>query len=351
MCIREATIDDNEELIKLQSKCPQGTTVIASTVNTPDFFARAKVYEDFKVYTACDDNRIIASAACGLRKAIINNKIETVGHVFQFFVDPEYRGRRIAGQLYQTHEEYLKKHDARLLYGLIMEGNKPSIRHFERQGFKCHCNLTMPGISVFKEMVTTQKGNVRTMVPQDLPAVTQLINNSWSGYEFYEPMTEEEFKSLILRIPEYDYANIFLLEEDGEIVACLGFWDWNRITQVTVLGLSLKMRLITLILDIGRIFFLLPNPPHPGSVLRQIVLTPMGFKDMKYITPLLKYLNNIAFKQGIEQIFFICNRSHPLLNSLKGFIHIDTGISLYIKPLSENLVLGNQPVFINGVDL
>ena len=73
--IREASVDDNTELIELQAKCPQGTTLIVSTVNKPDFFARAKVYEDFKVYAVCEDNRIIASAACGLRKAVINNKV------------------------------------------------------------------------------------------------------------------------------------------------------------------------------------------------------------------------------------------------------------------------------------
>jgi len=52
MYIRKATPDDNAELIELQTKCSQGTTIIVSTVNTPDFFARAKVYEDYMVYFA-----------------------------------------------------------------------------------------------------------------------------------------------------------------------------------------------------------------------------------------------------------------------------------------------------------
>ena len=42
MHIREAAHDDNHELQELQAKCPMGTTLILTTVNTPDFFARAK---------------------------------------------------------------------------------------------------------------------------------------------------------------------------------------------------------------------------------------------------------------------------------------------------------------------
>lgn len=108
MDIREARADDNLELQELQARCPQGTTLIVSTVNTPDFFARVKVYEDFKVYMGCEDNRIIGSAACAVRDAVVNGKTVKVGHEFQLFVDPEYRGRRIAGQLHQVREDYLK---------------------------------------------------------------------------------------------------------------------------------------------------------------------------------------------------------------------------------------------------
>jgi GNAT superfamily N-acetyltransferase len=351
MYIREATKDDNAELIALQAQCPQGKTVIVSLINTPDFFARAKVYEDFKVFAVCEDNRIIASAACGVRKAIRGNTVATVGHEFQAFVDPEYRGRRIAGELIQSREEYVRKRGAILSYGLIMEGNKPSMRHIERQGFQRHRTLVMPSIAVFKEMALAHTGKIRHMVPEDVPMVVSLINDTWKEHEFYEPMTTEEFNRLIARTPEYNYDNIFLLEEAGEIMACLGFWDWSKVTQVTVEKLSLKIHGMSLLINAARIFRPLPRPPRPGSVLKQIVLTPIGFKDIHSITALLRYVNNRAYTEGIEHIFFICERGHPLLSILKGFMHIDTGMHLYIKPLVENVSLSGKPVFINGLDL
>ena len=54
MHVREATPDDNAELQELQAQCPMGTTLIVSTVNTPDFFARAKAYESCEVFVACE---------------------------------------------------------------------------------------------------------------------------------------------------------------------------------------------------------------------------------------------------------------------------------------------------------
>jgi hypothetical protein len=105
------------------------------------------------------------------------------------------------------------------------------------------------------------------------------------------------------------------------------------------------------LLDTARIIRPIPHPPKPGNLLKQIVLTPIGFRDKIYISTLLRYLNNLAYAEGIEQIFFICERDHPLLSSLKGFVHIDTGMHLYIKPLQGNLTLSGQPVFINGLDL
>ena len=351
MKIREATLEDNDELIELQAQCPQGTTIIVSTVNTPDFFARAKVYENYKVFVVCEDNRIIASAACGLRRALINDKIEKIGHEFQAFVHPSYRGRRIAGQLHRAREEYLKQQGAALSYGLIMEGNKPSIRHVQRQGFKHHRAFIMPVIAVYKEIPITYEGTIRTMTSDDVREIAELLNLTWQGYEFYEPMSEEELKNLTKRTPGYDYDSIFILEEYGEIKACLGFWDWSKVTQVTVKALSLRMRALTLMLDTARLFTPVPHPPRPGELLRQIILTPIGFKDINHITTLLKHVNNLAYSEGIEQIFFVCDRGHPLKSNLRGFIHIDTGMNIYIKPLSEDILPGNQPVFISGLDM
>jgi GNAT superfamily N-acetyltransferase len=351
MYIREATQNDNEELQKLQARCPQGTTLIVSTINTPDFFARVKAYSDYKVYVAIEDNRIVGSTACALRNALVNGKEEKIGHVFQAFVDPEYRGRRIAGQMHQVREEYLRQQGAVLGYSLIIEGNRPSMHYIGREGFKRHRTITMPGLAVYKEMPVESVYKTKTAEIDDLPDIASLVNETWQDYELYEPKSADGLQQFITRTPGYNCDNLLLLEENGKKLACLGFWDWSQVMKISVERLNMKMRLVRLFVDLARFFRPMPSAPRPGEILKQIMLTPIGFKHPKYLAPLLKTINNLARQKGIGYIYCVCEQDHPLLSAIHGFIRIDTSIHVYIKYLRENMILDNKPLFIDGIDL
>lgn len=351
MQIREATENDNEELQHLQARCPQGTKLIVSTVNTPDFFARAKAYSDYKVYVAVENNRIIGSTACALHSAMVNGIECQVGYVFQAFVDPDYRGRGIAGQMHQLREEYLRQKGAVLSYALILEGNLPSMHYLSREGFQLHRTLVMPGLAVFKEMPVGSGYKIRTAVTDDLPPLADLINETWQNCELYEQKSAESLKQFIIRTPGYDFDNLFILEEDGNLLACLGFWDWSLVMKVTVEQMNSKMRLVKLLTDLGRILQPMPRLPGAGELLKQIMLTPIGFRQPKYLEPLLKHINNLALQRGAGLMCCICEQGHPLLSAIRGFTRVDTAILLYIKYLQGNVVLGNRPLFIDGIDL
>lgn len=351
MYIREAAPNDNEELQQLQARCPQGTTLIVSTVNTPDFFARVKAYNDYQVYVAVEDNHIVGSTACALRNAMVNGKEEKVGHVFQTFVDPDYRGRRIAGQMHQFREGYLRQKNAVLAYSLIIGGNLPSMRYVSRESFQHHRTIVMPGIAVFKDMPVESSHKIRTAVAGDLPAIAGIINETWQKYELYEPKSAEQLLHFINRTPGYDLDNLFLLEESENILACLGFWDWSRVMRIKVEQLNTKMKLVKLLADLARFFRPTPSMPQTGELLKQIMLTPIGFKHPKYLAPLLKHINNLARQKAIGLIYCVCEQGHPLLSSMRGFARMDTPIHVYVKYLLGNAILGNKPLFIDGIDL
>ena len=351
MHIREAMPEDNEELQELQAKCPQGTTLIVSVVNTPDFFARAKAYASYKVYVACEENRIIGSHACAIRDGIVSGKASRVGYSFQTFISSSHRRKSLAKQLLQYMEDHLIQTGAVLVYGLIMEGNLPSMKLVESLGFRLHRTLVMRGLAVHKEMDVPFRGKVRPVVPEDLAAVATLLNETWQGHDLYEPTSAVALARFIHRTPAYSFDNLLVLEDRGEILACMGFWDWSQIMKITVIERSLKMRMIGFLLDIVRNFRPMPWDPKRGDVLKQLMLTPIAFKDPTHLSVLLRYINNQALSNGIEQIFCVCERGSPLLHSMKGFIRIDTGMHLYVKPLQQNVSMGDKPVFIDGIDL
>jgi GNAT superfamily N-acetyltransferase len=351
MNIREATPDDNQRLQELQAKCPQGKTLIVSIINMPDFFGRAKAYEDYKVYVACEDDQIIGSAACAVREAGVNGKPNRVGYEFQYFISPSYRGRGVAKQIHREIEDHLLQNGAVLSYLLVMGGNSPAMRLFEGQGFKLHRTLVMPGLPLYKKMEIPSKGKLRSVMPRDLTAVAMLLNDTWRGYDLYEPTSAEALAQFINRTPAYRFENLILLEDRGEISACLGFWDWRQVMRITVVKRSLKMRMIGMLLDFLRNFRPMPRRIKEGDTLKQMILTPIAFKDPGHLAVLIRYLNNQALQEGIEQIFCVCERDHVLLSAMKGFVRIDTTIYLYVKPLQQNVSMGNIPVFIDGIDL
>lgn len=351
MHIREALPEDNNKLQELQAKCPQGTTLIVSTVNTPDFFARVKAYESYKVYVACIDDHIMGSGACVIRRAIVNGQLHRVGYLFQLFVNPEYRRKGVPSELFRFREDYLTQQGVALAYALIMEGNIPSMRYVETQSFKLHRKLVMPALAIHKEMGVPSRRKIRPIEQEDLDAVATLMNDTWRGYELYEPTSAESLAASIQRIPAYSFDNLLVLEDQGEILACLGFWDWRQIMRVTVIERSLKMRMIGTIVDLVGKFRPMPRGVNAGNTLNQIMLTPIAFKDPAHVGLLLRYMNNWALSSGIEQIFCICESSHPLLNSMKGFIRINTGVNLYVKSLQPNIGMSDKPVFVDGIDM
>ena len=346
--IREALPEDNEELQAVQSICPQGTTLIVSIVNTPDFFARAKAYESYKVYVALEDSHIIGSVACALRKGLINGKLRQLGYLFQAFVSPQHRRKGVANRLVKKCEDYFSSNDAEIIYCMLMEANLPSMRLFEDQAFIKHRTLVMPSLIVRKEMDLQSKGNVRPMRPQDFKAVAELLNETWKNYCFYEPTSAEGLARFINRTPAYLLDNLLVFEDHGEIMACLGFWDWSQVMRVSVEALSLKMRVIGWLLVCARI---LPDFVKPGDVLRQIMLTPIGFREHSHLTILVKAVNNMALSRGFEQIFCVCERNHEMLKSIKGFTRIDTKVYLYAKLLKEEGFLGDEHMYIDGIDM
>lgn len=348
MNIREAAPKESEVLQRLQAKSPQGKSLVVSTVNIPDFFSRARAYESHKVFVAYDEDRIIGSAACAIRDAVVGARVRRVGYEFQYFTSPDYKRRGIARALRQRIESHLSDQGVALSYALIMEGNVPSMRLFEREGFHLHRKLVMPAIAVIKEVQVPGSHNIRPITPRDLEAVAELLNQTWHAHDLFEPTSAASLARQIERIATLDYSNVLVFEDEGRVLACLALWDWSKIMRITVLRLNLRMRLLGRVLVLARI---LPRFPGPGDTLRQMMLTMISSKSSAHLVPLVRYVNNLALREGIEQVFCICERDDKILESMKGFTRVDTGVNLYMKPLEPDVSMTDGPVAMTGFDM
>ncbi len=351
MLIREATPADQAALQAVQAQCPQGTGLRFTTVNTPDFFARARAYEEAHVFLAEVDGEIAGSAAYGIRHMLLNERIQPVGYEFQYFVAPQHRRKGVASALHRRMETELRARGAALSYLITAEDNLPSMRLFESQGFTRYRTLRVPFLLPYKEMVAPGQGAVRPARPQDLPALAALLNSTWTGFGMYTPCTAESLQAALSRLHGFSLENLLVLERNGGIAACVGYWDWRRITRITVQALNLRLRLINAALKAGRLFTALPSLPAPGETLTQWCLTPVGFTSPQALHAVLVRINNLAVQERIGQLFLVGERSAPWFSALKGFFTADTLTHLYVKPLEEGVSLSAGPVFLDAVDL
>jgi RimJ/RimL family protein N-acetyltransferase len=345
--IREALPGDNQELQALQARCPQGENLVVSSVNTPDFFARAKSYESSRTLVVCEYDRIIGSAACALKSVYLNDKPAQVGYLFQAFVAPEYRRSGVASLLLRERESFLAQQNVDLIYTHILEGNRPSMRYVESQGFHLERTMRMSILAVKERMEISQDGVIRSVRVDDLDAVSVLMNETWRGYQLYGPASAESLERFIERTPGFSIENLLVMEAKGVLLSCLGFWDWSQVRQVKVLRLSWRLRLTGWLLVTSRV---LPAFPQAGDILNQIMLTTIGYKEPHHLTPLVRYVNNLAFDRGSQQILCVGERDQALLDGFQGFTKIDTTMHVYTKSLDPAIQLGEQPLYVDGID-
>jgi len=350
MHIREAKLEDSKELQNLQSQCSQGTSLIVSIVNIPDFFTRLKCYDKCKTFVACDDDndRIVGALSCAVHDANVNGKPMKIGFEFLAFVLPYRRRKGIAKMLRKETENYLIQNGACLSYALVMEKNFPSMWFLESEGFRLHKKLVHPAIRIMKEIKLTIQGVIRTPRSQDFSKIAALLNQTWHGYELYDSMVAEKIRKRIDQTPGLDFDSVLILEDKDEIKACLGVWDWRQVQKLTVEALNLRMQVMGWFLTTFRIF---PQFVKPGDVLKQVMFTLIGYKDVADLATLIRYWNNLLLNKGVEQVFCICEQNDKMLQALNGFFRINTTNQLYIKTFRQDLILSDRPVFVDGIDL
>jgi GNAT superfamily N-acetyltransferase len=351
MIIREAGPEDNRALQTLQARCPQGTTLVVSTVNTPDFFARVKVYPDARVLVAEDQGRIVGSAAAAVRPGLVSRSVVPMGYQFQAFVDPDYRRQGVADALLDRLEQYLAEQGAVLIYCLIMEGNDPSQRLVERRGFSLHSDLVMNVLPVFRDFPSFAAGAIRPATRGDLPALAELLNQTWSGDQLYAPVSAEDLDQLIQRTPGLTLDQVLIHDTGTGPSAVAAWWDWGAVMRVQVLEVSRPMRRLGRRLRMISLFRPMPVVARPGQVLRQVMLTTLGWRDPAALNAIFRDLNNRLKNRGIEHMFVISQTDSPLVTAMDGFFRVPTDLHLFIKPLAAGPVVGPGPVFVDGVDL
>jgi len=352
--IREAAERDNDALNELQKKCPGGTSLVLGVDSSPDYFARSRPFRDWHVFVAVENDIIVGSAAFAINDTYVEGTLIKTAYEYGFVVDPLHRRKGIAEKLQGHIEHTALENDVDLLHLDIIEDNIPSISLFSKMGFEKVKDCVTISLMPYKRQTIAAEGNIRSMEEADVDDVTDLINEMYRGYDFFSPFQPKDFVEYLVRIPHFDFHNILVLEDNGELEACLGVWEYDKVRKYIVEKLNWRLKAQTSLIRLIGLFTRMPYIPQPGEPLLSYNLATVAYKRPESMTELLKKTVNIALENKINFIHVTIDPSCPMATVLRQF-RFQTRMKLHVltKPLKQERVphSGERKIYVDVAEM
>ncbi len=348
--IREAVPKDNDALVDLLRRCPQGTNLVVRLDRAPDFFARSKPYQQFKTFVADDDGYIVGAGECSLRPILKDGLEERAAYGYSYAVDSEYRGHRLALKLEEACTGFALKEGADRVFGWILEDNTPSLKAFGRVGYDTEKMLKVYVFLPFRPQPIPD--GVRSMEDSDLEQVTDLLNRTYAGYDYYFPFTSHRLLEFIQRLPGFEREHFYVYEKDGMILSCMGCWDYSRVINGTIIQLSSQLNLVARLMGFLRLFGRVPRVPEMGKNWAYCVPELPGYRNSPDdLIPLWRQLNNFALKQRVNVIMFPLDPQSELVKLTRQGLHVSVGLHQVMRPLSEKASPSTRLIYADPIDI
>jgi len=333
--VREATEKDNDVLIELQRRCPQGTNFILGIDSSPDYFARSRPFKDWHVFVAIEDGSIVGSAACAISDTYVEGRQIKTAYEYGFVVDPQHRRKGIATKLQDHVEHFAHDKNVDLLYLDIVEDNLPSINLFSKKGFRKVKDCKTFSLMAYRKQKIARETSIRKMQKSDVDRVANLINEMYRDYNFFTPFKTRDFIGYVRRMPHFGFHNILVFEDNEEIMACLGYWDYNKVRKYIVEKFSFRLKAQIFLMRPMGLFTKMPHIPKQGEPLLSYNLTTLAYKDSESITELIKYMVNLALENEIHFLHIPVDPESQIAAVLSQFRHTAVKLLFFIKSLQQ----------------
>ena len=348
--IRVANDADNAELLDLESVCPQGTSLVLQFDRSPDFFSRSRVYDNYKVYVAAEEEgKIVGTVGATLKDFNMGEEAVKGVYIYDLRVHPAFRGRGIGSKLLQ--QVIVEENEADLAYGHIMEENYPSIALFKRLGFLNIHDFMLLNVPLYKRQEQASS-KIREMTTDDAPSVVGLINNHYRTHDFFAPLSIGNFLNRTRQLTDYGFQSTQVVEVENRIVACAGLWDYSRILRINVLRVTARLKMLTYILRFANLFTTTMKLPLIGEFFRLMYVTDFAFAgEANPIRELIEHCLGLAFSCGCDFLVFPLDPSNPAISLIAKYRPIRTSYHIYAKSLKEKALSTQRMIYVDALDL
>lgn len=317
MIIREAGPEDNDALIRLESRVSQGNNISIKFLKK-DYLFKSRQFEKSLVLVAEDSGEIIGTVGAGIKTVTLNGESVKVASVFDLRLLPEYRLQVHKAYLraIERLESWVKEQGAVLSYGFVKADNKKALRTMYARGYKIMSKMSYRIMPVFKEYKL-------------------LLNNFENPSEKLYKLINSEHKKKDLfftRIPGADpvpVQNIYI-EKESSYAACR-IWDVSEIKKIVITDLPRYLKMLSRISGCISRFVPLPRFPEIGEEIKYwfaVDVISSGPERKKLLKQIFKKVNNLAYNKGVFSVMIPEDSSRIYKGDLPGLIN--PGFRFYI---------------------
>jgi ribosomal protein S18 acetylase RimI-like enzyme len=344
--VRKARPSDNEALLDIQTRSPQGTDFVLGTDSSPDYFNRTRPYEDGHVFVAEEDGQVVGASSCAFLETVVSGVPCKAVYGYGLMVDPDHRRKGIATQLNREGTSYIDERGVDLRFVVIIEGNVPSINLVNKLGYTLLHDFLRVSVMMHKGQAPAHPEHIRCMEKADAGDVVELLNEYYRGYDLYVPFTVESLLAEIERYPFFSLEDIHLYVDEDGLQACLGCWDYNKITRYSVLKMPQEMKE-------QAIANKAPFIPELGMIFSMYFSHYPAYRAEEAFMDLLMHANEVLRGRRVHYITVPVNAGTPMHELLVRFPHVVSNTHLYVKPSEGNEFpdLGKNKVYIDPAHL
>ncbi len=341
--IREATQEDDQALLALESVSPQGDTT-RILLERATYFYRQSLFERGKVMVAEEDDQLVGIMAYAIKDVWLAGEIRPVAYVYDLRGAPDYRRSMKRGlfRLWKTLEAEIVQHGATLIYGHIKEDNHASMRVLLKGGLQ-----ELAPFAVCMLPALPAQGPVPEADRDPLEGASRV--EELLGQRDLRP---HSLVDCYQRGQQLGYLQGVYRLERGRSFAQASIWDLSSLYRGRVLRLPLYLRLLGATSDPLTKVLPLPRIPRLGEAVNYwhcFDAYCQGRSGKSLMRELLQSLRRMAARAGIDILSLFYYVDEPLLDPPR-FLVQKTMRYQTLGRLSEQLI-PRPPLHLDVRDL
>jgi len=316
--IRDARPQDNEALIELDRQCVMGGTIQLVFDRSPDFFARSRAYESFRMCVAEQEGTLIGVGGVTVKSLRVNGIRHRWAYFYDLRVHPSHRRRGIAGLIANALVDGIRDAGITSAYSLVIEGNAPSESFVEMRG-------SLPFKRCALALLSGEAGASRLeRIPDVSSEVASLLEATYRSYHFTPPWDPETLHGTLDRLTPLGWEGMYGRRAEKGWGCCFGLWDYSSVMQMTFRRRGAEMH------------------------TRPFFLYPFGWQDPQWLLDGLRAAQAVIASGGTLLLPYVPGDPVSAVIPQDAF---RVGMTLYVRGPAPKEVQTDGFVFIDPADL